>query len=352
MLKPPKCFVYFLSYRFVHGRARMKTLRSFAAPKYLIAAEEDGRAPLKGHIVVPQPDGSVAPIPMLDCRQPSKMLGIHFAPMDDGREHMRQMCRKGMEWADRISTRPLPAQDAWLSFFLQLFPGMVWGLATVVLSPRKIDKQLRRVWYRVLPFLGVRRNITLLWRTLPERYQGLGMPNFAVVAFASKVFFLQCHWGFDGATADSMRWNYENFIVDVGLYGNVFSWDFSRFQFLATKDTWFHNFWELAQYLGIEVRLHDDAQVHPVREGNRSLMEVFESFGYSGHTLISLKVMKNFKNVFHLSDITCCDGRTIDGAVLTRERGRSAKHLFPYEKPRRSDFALWEEAIQAISSAT
>jgi len=351
-LKPPKCFVYFLSYCFVHGRARMKTPRSFAAPRYLIPAEETGRAPLKSHIVVPQPDGSVAPIPTLDCKQPSKMLGIHFAPLDDGKEHILQMCKKGMEWADRIETRPLPSRDAWLSYFLQLFPGMSWGLATVCLSPKQLDCHLRKVWYRVLPFLGVRRNIKLLWRILPERFQGLGMPNFVVVAFAAKVFFLQCHWGFEGAPAETMLWCYENFLIEVGLYGNIFSQDFSRYHFVATKDTWFRNFWELGQYLGVDVVLHEDAQLKPVREGDRSLIEVFSSLGYAGHTLIALNVMKNYHNVLHLSDLTCCDGRTIDGTVLSRERGHSAKHRFPYEKPRRSDFALWEEAVQAVSSAT
>ena len=164
-----------------------------------------------------------------------------------------------MEWADRIETRLLPARDAWLSYFLQLFPGMSWGLATVCLLPKQLDVQLRKVWYRVLPFLGVRRNIKLLWRTLLERFQGLGMPNFVVVAFAVKVFFLQCHWGFEGATADSMHWCYENFLVEVGLYGNVFSCNFSQFHFMATQDTWFRNFWELGQHLGVSVILHEDA---------------------------------------------------------------------------------------------
>ena len=67
---------------------------------------------------------------------------------------------------------------------------------TIVASRLRRSKYLKKVWYRALPLLGVRRNITLLWQTLPERFQGLGMPNFVVVAFVSKVFFLQCHWGF------------------------------------------------------------------------------------------------------------------------------------------------------------
>ncbi len=100
-----------------------------------------------------------------------------------------------------------------------------------------------------------------------------------------------------------MHWCYENFLVEVGLYGNVFLRDFYRFHFVATKDTWFCNFWELGQHLGVKVILHEDAQIQPVCKGDCSLIEVFESIGYSGHTLIVLSVMKNYYNVLHLLDL-------------------------------------------------
>ena len=58
---------------------------------------------------------------------------------------------------------------------------------------------------------------------LPEMYQGLGLPNFILVAFAAKVYFLQCHWGFEGATSDALQFAYETFLIEVGLHGNVFS---------------------------------------------------------------------------------------------------------------------------------
>jgi hypothetical protein len=36
------------------------------------------------------------------------------------------------------------------------------------------------------------------WRTLPEMYQGLALPNFLLVAFLEKVSFLLRNWGFFG----------------------------------------------------------------------------------------------------------------------------------------------------------
>jgi len=54
------------------------------------------------------------------------MLGIFFAPLGDGTDHIRAMCKKGYQWADCLTSRPLRVSDAWISFNCQLIPGMTW----------------------------------------------------------------------------------------------------------------------------------------------------------------------------------------------------------------------------------
>ena len=98
-------------------------------------------------------------------------------------------------------------------------------------------KLLHRVYYKALPLLGIRRSIKREYRLLPEQFQGLGLPDFAVLAFACKIFFLQCHWGFDGATAKMVMSTFETFMLEVGLYGNLFSSDYDTFGRTATDDT-------------------------------------------------------------------------------------------------------------------
>ena len=61
-------------------------------------------------------------------------------------------------------------------------------------------------------------------------------------------------------------------MLEVGLYGNIFSADYSVFGVLATDNTWFKNFWELSQLLDIDVTLHNKYHLSPVQEGDRSLM--------------------------------------------------------------------------------
>jgi hypothetical protein len=73
------------------------------------------------------------------------------------------------------------------------------------MQPKKLDAQVKCVYAKALPFLGVNGNIKKEWRTLPEQYQGLGMPNIPLAALAEKLSFLVGNWGFHGqAHSDSL----------------------------------------------------------------------------------------------------------------------------------------------------
>ncbi len=70
---------------------------------------------------------------------------------------------------------------------------------------------------------------------LPERYIGPVLPKFVVVAFNRKVFFLLCHWGFNNAPGFMRKWEYENFLIEVNLYGNPFLDEFETFGCVPTN---------------------------------------------------------------------------------------------------------------------
>ena len=349
ILKGEKCATYICSYKFPNGRAKLKELEDLPAPIGEVVRKDGTIAP--AHITIPQPDGSVLPIVTLNVDEPSKMLGMHFAPIGDTTHHMEMMKKKGLDWVDRIATRPLPRRDAWLSFHAQLFPGMVWGLVAVIMRPQKLDDLIQSLYYKILPHLGVNRNITKPWRTLPERFQGLGLPNFVVVAFAAKVHFIQCNWGFKEAASELMRYAFECHLIEVGLYGNPFAWDYKTFSKLATDGSWFKNLWELGDYLGITLKLHPKYHMQPIRDRDKPLMLEFARAGFdSPQQLEALNTMRKHKNLLHLSCILCCDGRTVDQSVLAATSDKSVRHTFPIEKPTASDKALWAEAIKAITS--
>jgi hypothetical protein len=156
ILKENKCSVYFLNYKYIGGRAVLKSLQDLPAPKCFIT---EGDLLKPSHICIPQPLGPPVPIVTHDVTTASKMLGIHFPPAGNSAVHVEHMVQKGLDWVDSLRTKPVVSGDAWLSFYLQLYPGLSWGLVTVCMHPQRLDAQIQRVYAKALPFLGVNRNI-------------------------------------------------------------------------------------------------------------------------------------------------------------------------------------------------
>jgi hypothetical protein len=128
------------------GRHSLGTIDNLPEPYALI--QQDEGPPLPSHMTVPLPDVTNAPILTLPPTTASIMLGVWFVPASGGTKHIAEMCKKGISWADRLSSRPLPHADAWTSFILQLLLGMSWGIATVVLSPRESYLATKPVYYK------------------------------------------------------------------------------------------------------------------------------------------------------------------------------------------------------------
>ena len=67
------------------------------------------------------------------------------------------------------------------------------------MSPFKMEDLMQSLYSNILPILGVNRYTTNEWWMLGARFQGLGLPNFVVLCFAGRVFFMKFHVGFDDA---------------------------------------------------------------------------------------------------------------------------------------------------------
>jgi hypothetical protein len=135
-------------------------------------------------------------------------------------------------------------------------------LVAVCMLPTILDKMIQRVYKRALPLLGINCKIKKEWRTLPKMFQGLALPNFPLVALSAKISFLLGNWGFSRrAHSDALAMAYENFMVEMGLYGTPFSWSYENYGHLSTKETWFQNLWLLTHTFKAELVFHEEDQV-------------------------------------------------------------------------------------------
>jgi hypothetical protein len=274
ILKEKKCSVYFMDYMYVRGWLRLKTLQELPPPRVYV--NNNGRT-YPSHICIPQPDSPNAPIETHNVSVASKMLGVHFSPAGNLGTHVDHMVQKGLDWVDCLRTKPLLSNDAWFSLNRQLFPAISWELVTVCMPPPTLDKCFQKVYEKALPLLRVNCKIKQEWRTLPKKYQGLAMPNVPLVALAEKVSFLLGNWGgFTGqAQSDTLAMTFDNFLLEVGLYGSPLDWSYEDDGNLSTESTWFHNLWTLLHYFEANITFPKEDTIQGLRENNHSLMSFF-----------------------------------------------------------------------------
>jgi hypothetical protein len=104
ILKAPKCSIYVVSYKYVWGRAKLKSLRDL--PKPLSWITDNGRL-LPSHITILQPQGPDVPVVTHDVSTASKKLGVHFSPSGQSTIHINQMVQRGLDWIDCLHMKPL-----------------------------------------------------------------------------------------------------------------------------------------------------------------------------------------------------------------------------------------------------
>jgi hypothetical protein len=86
------------------------------------------------------------------------------------------------------------------------------------MPPKQLGGCIQCFYAKAIPFLGINCKIKKEWRTLPEMYQGLALPNLPLVALLDKISFLLGNWGFYGqAHSDTLDMACNNFLIEVGL---------------------------------------------------------------------------------------------------------------------------------------
>ena len=65
---------------------------------------------------------------------------------------------------------------------------------------------------------------------------------------------------------------YDNFLMEVGLYGSPLEWNYDIYGHLATDATWFQNLWHLVHLFKVHISFRSKDMVKGVWESDHSLM--------------------------------------------------------------------------------
>jgi hypothetical protein len=339
-LKPGKCFWYLLSYKFVNGIARLRRLREL--PRY--------------EMVVPQHDGSSAPIQIVDVTVAKKTLGVftkpdstpcHKTAKDRRTEQLQYMIEKGITWQKRIAGSRLSTRDRWFSFFRQTKPSMQYGIEAVMDPPDVVTNAFQAFYFMTLPHLGVNRYITQEWRMLPHQYQGLGLPNMALEKLGKSISWLHRHWGVKEGVGLILKAAFERLQVETGLSGNVLVKDYTKYECLATH-SWFKVLWHYLHTFRVKLELQN-VDIPAIRERDKVIMDevtmVMDRSEWAGVNRVRKKL-----ELFFFSQLSHCDGIRVRDSVVLGKESLPSLIEFPYEEPTAADRKLWQKALELITS--
>ena len=145
---------------------------------------------------------------------------------------------------------------------------------------------------------------------------------------------------------------YEDFVIEVGVYGNTFALDWSNYKCLATQHTWYYNLWELCHRLGVTIELEKKHYMSPTREGDKSIIGMAMDRGMTGTELEMINTVQKHLGFIYLSDLVLCDGKSLCDEVFDTgwDEKSCSKHQFPREKPATGDFSAWKSFILTLTA--
>jgi hypothetical protein len=124
-----------------------------------------------------------------------KTLGVHDSLSGGNMGHLEFIQNKAITWINRMMNGHLPHHTAWIAYKQQLWPGLRYGLGTMINDIKPANKLLDKEDYRTLNILGVVRTVRRGLRKLHTMFGGFGLFNLAMEQLISRInmFFQHYH---------------------------------------------------------------------------------------------------------------------------------------------------------------
>jgi hypothetical protein len=276
-------------------------------------------------------------------------LGIHIA-MDGNQASMVASLTSRVEiWADKIRSRQLSKQEAWLSLTTGISKGLQYPLVATTLSYKECTRITKSLKVIALPAIGVPRNFPHALVFAPKRFLGYSLPDLWFDQnFAQMDAVLHHGHRTNDITGKLLRQQSEHLRLELGLPSTPFAYPFHQWH-KCTTFTYLWRLWEYCTSANLELRDHLPPIPLP-RLNDQFLMMAFANHGYTPGELAILNTCRIHCRVLFVSDLSTGDGHhLLPSAFSSREPRSSQSHLgWPRTtSPNNHSWRLWTDALQS-----
>jgi hypothetical protein len=116
---------------------------------------------------IPLLDGSPATISQGEVSMVEKSLRV-WSTMDgnNAKHTSKNITGRFISWTLKMANGHLPAHLGWITYKFKLWPGIQYRLATLAMPLETPQSVLQKENFKILPFLGINRNMKREWCTL------------------------------------------------------------------------------------------------------------------------------------------------------------------------------------------
>jgi hypothetical protein len=310
-LKAEKCFGYLIDYEWdKSGAWRYRAVEEFK-------------------LYITSPEGDMEYISIIPVTEPRVTLGVATCPTGDDTYHLTEPGKPGDKWKSvgsraeiwltRLKNGHLPAKYSWVSYRLQLWASVRYGLGVLSAPLSSMGELTKNFAFRALPYLGINRNIKAGWRYLHSAFSGCNLYDLATEAVIARLNIFLQHWDNPAPIGKAMRASMEALQLEVGCLGCPLFEPFYPMGQICTH-SWLRSFWEAVQYFRIQVEI--DYPVIPIpRDNDIPIMDIGKQWGLTTASMLSINRCRLATGSIHLSDICSANGRYRDHSRSSREHG-------------------------------
>ena len=136
---------------------------------------------------MPDENGSISQVPRYDIDQPRKYLGVVQTTSGEEAQQEKVLFQQIEEWNNQIGQSKLPPALNMNALMAKIHRSLLYPLPATTISEESLQKMSDTLYWESLPKCGIVRTFPIPYRHLPERYQGLGLPNLYLEQEISKL---------------------------------------------------------------------------------------------------------------------------------------------------------------------
>lgn len=279
----------------------------------------------------------------------TEMLGVWMAPNGCKKKIIRTLRDSSLDSASKLTIGNANSYQAWTALQSNIFARLKYPAAACTFSKQECDAIMWPALRVCLSRSGFCSSISSSIRHGPSNSGGGGFPSYFDYMGTQRTAFLLQNAFSNSPTYKSILNTIEDIILEAGMYGSIWSWDFNIVKKWLSPHSWIYHVLQYNFDNNILINI-PHAMITPIREKDKSLMSVASNIYHDSSSLKAINRVRMYHNIVHLSDICQADGYSLDTRFFlsTKFPERKNKYSWPLKHHVSStDFTSWRKFLRS-----